>query len=337
MQFKIKRGTNISHWLSQSDERGEIRRARLTKQDIETLAAAGLDHLRMPIDEVQMWDDSGKQIPEAWDLLEEALDRTLALGMNAIVDLHIIRSHFFNATHNPLFDDPKEEAKFADLWRQISARLSRYPVDRVAYELLNESVAKDPADWNRVSRTAYNAIRALEKERVIVYGSNLWDSVDQYEFLDVPERDPNIYLTFHYYLPMGLTHYRAGWMPEMRAYTGPIQYPGQPIPQAEFDKLPPEFQRAIASRNTYSSKERMAADLLWPLAVSARTGLPLYCGEFGAIAHTPDNLRRAWIRDLRDVFEERGIAWANWDFKFEFGIFTPDLKPTAIHGGLFGN
>ena len=337
MQFKIKRGTNISHWLSQSEERGAVRRSRFTKQDAEALAAAGLDHLRLPFDEVQMWDESGAQIPEAWDLLEEALGWTLALGMNAVVDLHILRSHFFNAQYNPLFHEPKEEAKFADLWKQISAKLSGYGNDRVAYELMNEPVAKDPADWNRVARTAYDAIRALEKERTVFYGSNLWNSVDQFEFLDVPERDRNLVLTFHYYLPMGLTHYRAPWMPEMRAYAGPIQYPGQPIPQSEFDKLPPDLQSKIASRNTYSSKERMATDLMWPLAVSARTGLPLYCGEFGAIDLAPDPLRRVWIREFREVMEERGIAWANWDFKFEFGLLTPDLKPTAIFEGLMGS
>ena len=337
MTFKIKRGTNISHWLSQSEERGEIRRSRLTKKDVEVLAAAGLDHLRLPVDEVQMWDDSGAKIAEAWEILDEALGWTLALGMNAVVDLHILRSHFFNAEHNPLFSEPKEEEKFAKLWRELSDRLSHYPNDRVAYELMNEPVAKDPADWNRVARTAYNAIRSLEKERVIFYGSNLWNSTEQFQFLEVPSGDPNIVLTFHYYNPMGLTHYRAPWMPEMRAYTGPIQYPGQPIPQAEFDKLAPDLQQKIASRNTYSSKERMASDLLWPLSLSARTGLPLYCGEFGAIDFTPDELRRAWARDFREVMEARGIAWASWDFKFEFGIFTPDHKRTAVGDGLLGN
>ena len=50
--MKIKRGTNISHWLSQSDERGEKRRAHFTKQDADLLAASGLDHLRLPMDEV---------------------------------------------------------------------------------------------------------------------------------------------------------------------------------------------------------------------------------------------------------------------------------------------
>ena len=334
--MKIKRGTNISHWLSQSDERGEKRRTHFTKQDAELLAASGLDHLRLPMDEVQMWDDKGAQIAEAWDLLDEALGWILGLGMNAVVDLHILRSHFFNAAYNPLFHDPKEEEKFAELWQQISARLSRYPVDRIAYELMNEPVAKDPADWNRVAHTAYRAVRSLEKGRKIFIGSNLWQTTSQFEFLEVPENDPDIVLTFHYYLPMCITHYRAQWMPEMRAYTGPVQYPGLPMPQAEFNKLPRDLQKQIAPQNVYSNKERMAADLMWPLSVSERMGLPLYCGEFGVIDFTPSDIRRAWARDFREVLEERNIAWANWDFKCEFGIFDFKHNKTPVYEGLFG-
>lgn len=334
--FKVKRGTNISHWLSQSDARGDERRSRFTQADARLLADTGLDHLRLPIDEVQMWDDQGQPIEEAWDLLQTGLDWVLDNGMNAIVDLHILRSHFFNAKVNPLFSDPAAAERFADCWRTISARLVGRPLNRVAYELMNEPVADDPQDWNRVARVAYDAIRVLEKDRCIVLGSNKWNGAWHFNTLDVPENDRNMILTFHYYNPMALTHYRAPWVPDMTGYTGPVQYPGQPIAQADFNALPHEVQLRVSGLNLFSNAGTMTADLMWPLAVSARTGLPLYCGEFGVVSNVPDGPRIAWYRDFKAVLEQHDIAWANWDFRGGFALFTKDGRKTAACSGLFG-
>ena len=49
MSFQVHRGTNISHWLSQSKQRGAARRAWFTREDVQYIAnlryAAGFDHL----------------------------------------------------------------------------------------------------------------------------------------------------------------------------------------------------------------------------------------------------------------------------------------------------
>lgn len=54
-KFKVFRGTNIAHWLSQSDARGTERDQFFTKTDVDSIAAMGFDHVRLPIDEEQMW------------------------------------------------------------------------------------------------------------------------------------------------------------------------------------------------------------------------------------------------------------------------------------------
>ena len=68
MSFTIQRGTNISHWLSQSDRRGAERAGFFTQEDVRLIAQLGFDHIRLPIDEVQMWDDQGRKDPEAFSL-----------------------------------------------------------------------------------------------------------------------------------------------------------------------------------------------------------------------------------------------------------------------------
>ncbi len=47
--FTIRRGTNIAHWLSQSEKRGEERRAFFQEKDVAYLADLGFDHLRIPV------------------------------------------------------------------------------------------------------------------------------------------------------------------------------------------------------------------------------------------------------------------------------------------------
>ncbi len=335
MAFTIQRGTNISHWLSQSQRRGAERRAFFTQADVQRLAKMGggqLDHLRIPIDEEQMWDAEGNPEPEAFELLDAALDWCAESGLRAIVDLHLLRSHHFLDTEDPpLFADPQEATRFAGLWGQLSERLEPRDPGLVAYELLNEAVARNPEDWNRVAQLAYQAIREREPARIIVLGSNWFNQHHTFHKLRVPD-DERMILTFHYYYPMFITHYTASWWADGGDYAGPIHYPGKPIAEEDLVALDPALQRKIQENdwNRPFGREAMIEDLAQPLAVSERTGLPLYCGEFGCYDRTPDPLRRAWFRDILTIFDEHGIAWANWDYKGAFGIIDDAGNPTAI-------
>ena len=111
--FRIQRGTNMSHWLSQSEERGEARRMHIQEDDFARLDSLGFDFIRLPIDEVQFWDEQGKQLPEAWGLMRFAVTQSIKHHLRVIVDLHIIRSHYFNAANegngsaNTLFTSEK--------------------------------------------------------------------------------------------------------------------------------------------------------------------------------------------------------------------------------------
>ena len=147
--FRIKRGTNVSHWLSQSEQRGEARRLHIQEDDFARLEELGFDFVRIPIDEVQFWDEQGNKLPEAWDLLNNALDWSRKHNLRAIVDLHIIRSHYFNAVNeggqsaNTLFTSEEAQQGLINLWYQLSDFLKDRSTDWVAYEFMNEPVADE--------------------------------------------------------------------------------------------------------------------------------------------------------------------------------------------------
>lgn len=324
-RFKVKRGTNISHWLSQSSRRGDQRRSWFTREDVAFIAGQGFDHLRIPMDEEQLWDESGKRESEAFALLNAALDWCAEFNLSAIVDLHILRSHHFNERERPLWTKPEAQERFFQCWRELSEVLQSRPVELVAYELMNEPVADKPEDWNNLVAKAVAVVRSKEPKRIIVIGSNRWQSADTFDQLKVPEGDPNILLSFHFYEPFLLTHHLAGWT-SIGAYKGSVRYPGQTVDEADLTNLPEALGKEIRRKNGRWDRARIAAGMAKPLALAQKTQLPLYCGEWGCLPTVPRESRLAWYRDMASVLNENGIGWATWDYKGGFGLRTPNGK-----------
>ena len=316
--FTVKRGTNLAHWLSQSKVRGEKRQKFITIVDIQNIAQMGFDHIRLPIDEEQMWDETGKRHNDAFQLMTNCIDWCAENNLRVIIDLHILRSHHFNAKVKPLWTDKKEQEKFFDLWRDLSKSLNKYPTHLVAYELMNEAVAEDAELWNNLVANAIQTIRKLEPNRTIVVGSNRWQSPDTFDELKVPKNDENILLSFHFYEPFILSHYNASWT-YMKNYKGPVHYPGTILTQTEFDALPIEMKEAAKNWvGREFNKDIILEKWAKPIAKAKALGLSLYCGEFGVINNTPPETetdKLHWYQDVIDLFEETGIGYANWNYK----------------------
>ena len=304
--FRIKRGTNISHWLSQSEQRGEARRLHIQEDDFARLEELGFDFVRIPIDEVQFWDEQGNKLPEAWDLLNNALDWSKKHNLRAIVDLHIIRSHYFNAVNendkaaNTLFTSEEAQEGLINLWRQLSEFLKDRSTDWVAYEFMNEPVAPEHEQWNQLVAKVHKALRELEPQRTLVVGSNMWQGHETMKYLKVPEGDKNIILSFHYYNPMLLTHYGAWWSDaapdaikaELKPYTEEVW---------NIDKIREQFKDAIEAAKKYD--------------------LQLFCGEWGVYEPVDRELAYNWYRDVLTVFDEFNIAWTTWCYDADFGFW----------------
>lgn len=348
----IRRGTNLSHWLSQ-DFHWQPRQTWITENDFRFIARSGFDHVRLPVDEKELWGDDGSPNEDAFAVLQQALAWARANHLRVIVDLHTVRAHHFNAAneggHNTLFTDPKAQETFVGLWRQLSARLHDQPVDFVAYEIMNEPVADNPEDWNHLIAVAHAAIRKLEPNRVIVLGSNRWQLPYTMPLLKVPPGDRNIILSTHTYSPLLFTHYTADWVP-IKTYTGPVHYPGPVVPPAIYDELMAKFGPAgqgdlIANAKDDWGPARFEQELAPAIARAHELGLQLYCGEFGCLPTVPRADRLAYYRDLIATLEKNGVAWGNWEYKGDFGLFewshekalagAPDVELIdALLGGL---
>lgn len=323
--FKISKGTNVAHWLSQSQKRGNLRAAFFTEDDVIQIKSMGFDHIRLPIDEEQMWDENGNREVEAFDLLEKAVNWCKTHQLKVIVDLHILRSHHFNAKEKPLWTDPREQLKFFDLWKDLSSTLKQFPNDLLAYELMNEAVADDSELWNNLLNKALASIRTIEPHRTIIVGSNRWQSVDTFNDLKIPKNDPNIILSFHYYDPFLFTHYKTSWT-ELKNYSGPVSYPGIILKQSKIKKFKgdaKEIAKKWAGKsfdaNHFQKHIQQAIDK------AKKLNLSLYCGEFGVYHTAPKKDKLKWLEDLVYIFQKNGIGYANWNYKStEFGLINND-------------
>ena len=325
--FRIHRGTNLSHWLSQSEERGEARQKHIQEDDFARLESLGFDFVRIPIDEVQFWDEDGNKLPEAWDLLTNALDWARKHNLRAIVDLHIIRSHYFNAVNegnkdaNTLFTSEKSQQDLINLWQQLSEALHDYSNDWVAYEFMNEPVAEEHEQWNRLIVKVHTALRKIEPQRTLVIGSNLWQGYETMKYLKVPEGDKNIILSFHYYNPMLLTHYGAPWTP-IGKYTGKVNYPGILVSKEDYEAAPDDIKPELKPYLTQEwNIDKIRADFKDAIEVAKKYNLQLFCGEWGVYEPVERELAYKWTKDMLTVFKENNIAWTTWCYDADFGFW----------------
>lgn len=328
--FAIRRGINLSHWLSQRIENGPAIKDGMREIDFRKISQDGFDHVRLPIDEEVMWNERGEKNAEAFHCLHQGIRWAMQNDLRVIVDLHIVRSHYFNAGNegkqNRLWKDAGEQNHFLELWKDLVTELKSYPTAAVAYEIMNEPTAPDHKDWNKLLGKAYQVIRSVEKDRVLVFGSNMWQGVGTFQYLDVPQGDPNILLSCHFYEPFLLSHYKAGWT-EFGNYQGNVHYPGYLVTDDELDRLSEADKKLVGRWKTPWNRQTLASFLVKAKRVADEKGLNLYCGEFGMYEKAPAADALRWYKDVISVFDSLDIAWAKWDYRGGFGIYTSDNQP----------
>jgi hypothetical protein len=314
-------GVNLGGWLSQY--RAATREhfdTFITEGDIEQIANWGVDHVRVPVDYPVFEDDAapGAYKEEGLQYLDQALEWCRQRGLGMVIDLHHAPGYSFGTLQqNTLFDDPQMQARFVAIWEMLTRRY-RSEGDWLQLELLNEVVEPTSERWNALAHRTIAAIRAIDARRTIVYGGNHYNAIEQLAQIDVLPGDEHIIYNFHFYKPGLLTHQRAPWMPFLRdlPLSEPVDYPGdysylkeilEQIPEAQ--RPQPDVPLGVMDRSTLETLVQPAADF------QARTGKPLYCGEFGVIQYASIDSRINWHRDLVAILMGLGIGRAVWTYK----------------------
>lgn len=326
-EFSIRKGINISEWMERENSLYEHLDTLFSHPKIDLLCSLGFDHIRIPVNESVLFDERLVYRNTELALLHDRIDYAIGKGLKVVLDLHQSRAHFFLNENNKLFSDSSAERHFLNTWSKLQQEFSRYSVDSLAYECLNEPAApiNDHGKWNELVAKWIELIRKKEKDRFLVIGSNRGNQLWTFKYLKIPKKDKKLILSFHFYQPSVLTHYKASWN-ELKYYDGPAVYPGQTIPDSTYRRLPDSLKQKLKYGLSVYDKESIRAEIANAVKVARKYGVLLNVGEFGCRRNVPDlDARKRWIEDLVSLFNEYNISYTFWGMNGAgFGIWNYD-------------
>lgn len=231
--------------------------------------------------------------PQIFARVDWAIKQALSLGMSVVIDMH----HYEELYQNP--DDAFP--RLTSLWDQIATHYRDYS-DRLMFELVNEPHGPPFTDerWQAMIPALLRTIRKTNPSRMIIIGPGSWNSFDHLANLRLPEKDRNLIVTFHYYLPVHFTH--------------------QQVPNVAGS----DQWKNVMWTGTDDEREALRRDFETAAAWGRENHRPLYLGEFGTYKAADIDSRARWANAMSREAEKQGFSWSYWDFSSSsFGAFDP--------------
>jgi endoglucanase len=286
----LGRGMNIGNALDAPREGAWG--VTLKSEFFQAIKDAGFNSVRIPI----RWSAHALMKPPYtidptfFARVDWAIDQVLSRNLAAVIDMH----HYVEMDRDPWGHAPRLLA----LWKQISARCLDRPAT-LFFELFNEPHNRfTDQRWSRLFPQLLRTIREDHSKRMVIVGAGDWNAFDRLRFLELPQNDRQLIVTFHYYHPKRFTHQAQGWLPESRAWKGTMWGTAQ-----EHDELRENFERAAAWGRQYQR--------------------PLYLGEFGSSENADTAARVAWTRAVAREAKKLDFSWSYWQFCSNFGVYDP--------------
>jgi endoglucanase len=312
-------GVNLGGWISQYREYDHNHfKSFITKKDIEQIASWGMDHVRLPIDYPVIEDDNNPFVykEDGFAYIDNCINWCKEYGLNIILDLHKAPGYSFNTlSDNSFFEDRKLQERFFGIWKAFATRYIAER-DNVIFELLNEIVEPNSDRWNKTTHETVAAIREIDKDRKIIIGGNLYNSVFMLKELELFD-DKNVIYTFHFYEPLIFTHQKASWVPPVLEFNKTVNYPDSAEIYKEFSEKYPKFAQMDPE---LLSLGEVGEDYIYQALKPAvefieSTGKALYCGEYGVIEDAPADSKIRWHEYVIGAFKKYGIGRAVWSYK----------------------
>lgn len=325
-------GFNLGGWLSQSTLADDHTRTFITENDMKTIAGWGFNSIRLPVDGPWLFERAGhgRLDPQRFEFLKKVMGWAGKAGLLTILDLHQVPWHSFCKPElENLWKNDEDLSSFCRGWAELTRALKdfEYPL---WFDILNEPSTRNSDDWTRVAGRVYRTILQEDPQRVVMVESAYWGSVMKMDELVAALKGPNLVYSFHFYLPMLVTHQQAPWWEDGKAYRERVGYPG-PIPKtSEYlsRELPPKTREVLEFEDKVWNKEALRK-LLEPVERLSKEGYRLYCGEFGVYEKAPRDARLNWTRDVVDLLAELNVGRGYWNYKWlDFGVY-----PKTEEGG----
>lgn len=132
----------------------------VTKELLDTVAAAGFDLLRIPVTWFEHFEDGSGTIQKEWmDRVQEIVDWGIQDGFFVILNMHHENSWMFNSGKAL----PEVSEIYRNCWRQIAGRFRDYP-DALLFEAMNEPrIEGADREWSGETAEVREKINHLQR------------------------------------------------------------------------------------------------------------------------------------------------------------------------------
>lgn len=274
------------------------------EDDFRWMSDWGFDFVRIPAC-YTLWID-GNDTYTLYEPMLEKVDRVVRLGkqygIHISLNFHRAPGYSVNRERQEpynLWKDQDALDAFCFHWATFALRYRGIPSTELSFDLVNEPPKPTPegmtrSDHERVARTAVQAIREVDADRMVIADGLGYGRIPSPEL-----NDCGIAQSCRAYEPMGVSHYKASWVNgedwPLPVWPGAWHY-GESWGQAEL------------------------AQAYQPWIDLASHGIGVHCGEAGAYNQTPHTVVLAWFRDVLDILTPQNIGYALWNFRGAFGI-----------------
>ena len=279
------------------------------EEDFAIIKEWGFDFVRLPLC-YWCWsseDDWFRMDEKPLKQIDQAVEWGRQYGVHVNINFHRAPGYCVNKDPviqlktNLLKDEAPLEA-FCYQWRKFAERYKGIPSSQLSFDLLNEPPRRNREGYVKAMRAGINAIRDVDKDRLICVDGFNYGNESLNEFADVE----NFYQSARGYKPSPVTHFRAVWMPHLKDFPEdqlkwPLKYKG-----VTYDK---NFFRAYYEKN-WGDWERL--------------GGSVHVGEFGCHNQTPAPIAYAWFKDILSVMKERNWGWGLWRLRGSFGVIDSE-------------
>jgi hypothetical protein len=314
----LHRGVNITGWFRfPASLDPSVLRTWLSDTAMHDLRTAGFTFVRLAVDPALLDDRPVAAV------LVEAVRRLQHAGLTVAVSLHPANWH--------LETSADDRSRLRSTWRRLAADLRALDPALTLPEVLNEPVyPNDPAGWQALQHAVLGDIRAALPANTVVLTGQDWGSIGGLLAL-VPETDPNVVYSFHFYDPPELTAL-AAYRPGLdRLALARLPFPADDTPACE----------AVTERTGDAATRGLMqfyCALHWtPARIDAAIGraaawgrqhhVTLLAGEFGATAALNTPARLAWLGRVRASCEAASIGWALWGYDDVMGLAVSRPPP----------
>lgn len=350
----FRRGIGVSHAMGWAEMRSDggygdapfaAPRFRFDTAQRQAIRAAGFDFVRLAVDvgPFLACRDAARDTLDA--LLLRVVRDLLDAGLGVIVDLHPSAMHqayrptaLLAGIETPRFGAVLAlQERLAGLLGQLVEDRAATGAPRLAFELMNEPEMPQP-DWQPMLEACYRAARKGSTRLPLVLGGGAMNAAPALTSIDMRPfaHDPRLIYTYHDYAPWQFTHQGVRGSPAHALDA--IPYPAPPSTEAMTAATRQRIaslgldgpaleqaHRAERSLARYAGFDRSSLEKTFrqvnPWRIAQR--LPAHAvllGEFGVhrtpYMATPEGAvaRARWLRDMRELAEAYGFAWAAWTY-----------------------